>query len=392
MNPVRTAHRRLLAGVSASVLCLLLTGTAPVLAPASPAAAQTTSASTAGGVLNFGSAGADGSLLGTTLDAPIVGMASTPTGNGYWLVASDGGVFTFGDAGYHGSLGATTLDAPIVGMAATPTGNGYWLAAGDGGVFTFGDAAFEGSAAGHPLAQPVIGIAGIPSGAGYWLVEGAPLAGKVVTIDPGHNGGNGADPAYINQPIWNGREEEACDTAGSSTDSGYTEAQFNFNVAEYLAADLRAQGAIVVLTRNSNTGVGPCVTQRAAIGNEAHSDAAVAIHADGGPPGGRGFAILEPVADGPNDGVIASSAVLGTDLRNSFLAGTGEPVSSYDGVDGIQPRDDLGGINLTTVPKVFIECANMRNATDAALIVTPAWQQRAARAIDAGITQFLLTR
>jgi N-acetylmuramoyl-L-alanine amidase len=147
----------------------------------------------------------------------------------------------------------------------------------------------------------------------------------------------------------------------------------------------------VILTRTSNDGVGPCVTTRAAIGNDAHADAAVAIHADGGPPSGRGFAILEPVADGPNDAVIGSSDELGTDLRNNFLAGTGEPVSSYDGVDGIQPRDDLAGINLTTVPKVFIECANMRNAVDAALVVSPAWQQRAAAAIDAGLTQFLTT-
>jgi N-acetylmuramoyl-L-alanine amidase len=233
-----------------------------------------------------------------------------------------------------------------------------------------------------------------PGGSGYWLAEGRKgvLSGQVVAIDPGHNGGNGADPAYIDSPVWNGTGFEACDTTGSATDSGYTEAQFNFNVAEYLAADLRAQGATVVLTRTSNTGVGPCVTERAAIGNDAHADAAVAIHADGGPPGGRGFAILEPVADGPNDGVIASSAALGADLRDSFLAGTGEPVSSYDGVDGIQPRDDLAGINLTTVPKVFIECANMRNATDAALVVNPAWQSLAAQAIDNGITRFLLSR
>ena len=25
-------------------------------------------------------------------------MTTTPSGNGYWLVASDGGIFTFGDA------------------------------------------------------------------------------------------------------------------------------------------------------------------------------------------------------------------------------------------------------------------------------------------------------
>jgi len=318
-----------------------------------------------------------------------VGMAADPSGLGYWLVARDGGVFAFGTAAYHGSMGGKPLDAPVVGMAADPSGLGNWLAAGDGGVFSFGDARFEGSAAGSPLAQPVDGLAADPAGTGYWLTEGAPLAGRVVTIDPGHNGGNGGDPGYINAPVFNGRTLEACDTTGAATDSGYTEAQFNFNVATYLAADLRAQGATVVMTRDSNTGVGPCVTQRAAIGNLAHADAAVSIHADGGPPGGRGFAILEPVADGPNDGVISSSAALGTDLRDSFLNGTGEAVSSYDGVNGIQSRNDLGGINLTTVPKVFIECANMRNATDAALVVDPAWQQRAADAIDNGITQFL---
>lgn len=202
------------------------------------------------------------------------------------------------------------------------------------------------------------------------------LAGKIVAIDSGHNGGNAGDPAAINKLIWNGRASETCDTTGTATDGGYTEAQFNFNVARALAADLQSQGAKVVLTRPTNTGVGPCVTDRAAIGNEAHADVALSIHADGGPPSGRGFAVLEPVADGPNNKIVAPSAVLGQDLRATFLAGTGEPVSTYDGVNGIQPRSDLGGTNLSTVPKVFIECANMRNATDA----RPPYQRRLAEA------------
>ena len=41
----------------------------------------------------FGNAGFFGSMAGVKLDAPVIGMASTPSGNGYWLVASDGGVF-----------------------------------------------------------------------------------------------------------------------------------------------------------------------------------------------------------------------------------------------------------------------------------------------------------
>ena len=68
----------------------------------------------------------------------------------------------------------------------------------------------------------------VPANAGS---AGLALAGRTVGIDPGHNGRNYTDPAYIDHRIWNGREWENCNTTGTSTDSGYTEAQFNFNVA-----------------------------------------------------------------------------------------------------------------------------------------------------------------
>ena len=97
-------------------------------------------------------------------------MAATPSGNGYWLVASDGGIFTFGDAVFYGSKGGQPLNKPIVGMAATPTGHGYWLVASDGGIFTFGDALFYGSTGGQPLNKPIVGMAATPTGHGYWLV------------------------------------------------------------------------------------------------------------------------------------------------------------------------------------------------------------------------------
>ncbi len=141
-------------------------------------------------------------------------------------------------------------------------------------------------------------------------------------------------------------------------------------MAGYLTADLEAEGAKVVLTRHSNDGVGPCVNTRARIIDRAHANVAVDIHADGGPPSGRGFTILEPVADKTNAKVIGASDRFAKILRSRFASGTGMPVSTYDGVDGLQPRDDLAGLNLTTVPKVLIECGNMRNATDAKLLVT----------------------
>ena len=223
-------------------------------------------------------------------------------------------------------------------------------------------------------------------------VTSRPLAGKIVGIDPGHNGDNYSDPAYINHPIWNGRERETCDTTGTETDGGYTEATFNFNLARYLSADLRKLGASVVLTRDTNSGVGPCVDRRAEILNRAHVDVAIDIHADGGPPGGRGFAILEPVADGPNDRVISASDRFGRDVLDHYRVLTGMPVSTYDGAGGFAKRENLAGLNLTSVPKVLIECANMRNSIDAARIVRDSFQRLAARALAEAITEFLTSQ
>ena len=122
-----------------------------------------------GGVFTFGDASFEGSMGGKHLNAPIVGIAPTNDGQGYWLVASDGGVFAFGDAGFHGSMGGTRLNAPVVAVAATDHG-GYWLVASDGGVFSFGGASFYGSAGGIRLNALVTGGAATPDGRGYWLV------------------------------------------------------------------------------------------------------------------------------------------------------------------------------------------------------------------------------
>ncbi|MGH9095703.1 MAG: N-acetylmuramoyl-L-alanine amidase, partial [Acidimicrobiales bacterium] len=66
------------------------------------------------------------------------------------------------------------------------------------------------------------------------------------------------------------------------------------------------------------------------------------------------------------------------------------PLSTYDGSNGIAVRGDLGGLNLSTVPKVFIECANMQNGTDAGLIENAGFRQQAADSLLAGFTTYLL--
>jgi N-acetylmuramoyl-L-alanine amidase len=166
---------------------------------------------------------------------------------------------------------------------------------------------------------------------------------------------------------------------------------FTFDVSLRLAALLRAAGATVVLTRTDNHGVGPCIDQRAAIGNRAHAEAAISIHGDGAAESGYGFHVIVPRGIGSNDAIVAPSRRLGVLVRDAFWAGTGEALSTYTGrtTGAIVARDDLGGLNLSAVPTVFIECGNMRNAADARRMRTQVWRQRAAAALASGITKYL---
>jgi hypothetical protein len=122
-----------------------------------------------GGIFSYGDAAFYGSTGGIRLNQPIVGMAATPSGRGYWLVASDGGIFAFGDADFFGSTGSLRLVQPVVAMARTVDGHGYWLVAADGGMFAFGNAPFFGSIAGAS-APPVVAMAAQPASTGYWII------------------------------------------------------------------------------------------------------------------------------------------------------------------------------------------------------------------------------
>nr|WP_067452226.1 N-acetylmuramoyl-L-alanine amidase [Actinomadura macra] len=257
-----------------------------------------------------------------------------------------------------------------------------------------GGSSGDGSAKGDGAAPPTVGGTTPQSAAGEdpaepEAVDGSSLRGKVIVLDPGHNGGNASHPSEINKQVQIGNGSKACDTSGTSTNAGYDEHAFTWDVSNRLARLLRAKGAKVTLTRKNDTSVGPCITERAAIGNRLGADAALSIHADGASASGHGFHIIEPIAvKGHNAKAVPASLKLGKALRDAYHSGTGVPYSNYLGENALDRRSDLGGLNLSTVPKVFIECGNMRNAGDAAKLSSAPFRQRIADSLAKGFASY----
>ncbi|MCW2922546.1 MAG: hypothetical protein JWL76_2420 [Thermoleophilia bacterium] len=236
------------------------------------------------------------------------------------------------------------------------------------------------SAATAALAASLVAATGAPTPA---------LTGVVVNVDPGHNPGNAAHASQINRIVERGPIRKACDTAGTSTNAGVPEWRFTGQLATRLGRRLRAQGATVTFTRaNGAPTWGPCVTTRADLGNRAN--VSISLHADGAPPGARGFHVIRPgFVRGYTGDISTRSLALATQVRDGLRALRGGiPPSTYAGRDGIDVRTDLGGLTLSDVPKVMVEHGNMRNAVDARLLTSPAEQERVAAALTAALVRW----
>ncbi|WP_329583937.1 N-acetylmuramoyl-L-alanine amidase [Kitasatospora sp. NBC_01250] len=244
-----------------------------------------------------------------------------------------------------------------------------------------------------PASTPGAGASPSPAGPSGSPAAGKPLAGRTIVLDPGHNPGNVDHTTEINRQVDVGNAHKECDTTGTETDAGYTEAEYTLDVVHRLRDLLQGLGATVLLTQDGDRPFGPCVDERAAIGNTAHADAAISVHGDGGPASGSGFHVIMPAkvvaGKADNSAIVGPSHQLGLAIRDTFHAATGEPYADYVADQGLDTRSDLGGLNLSTVPKVFIECGNMRNAGDAGKMTDPQWRQRAAQGLADGFTRFL---
>jgi N-acetylmuramoyl-L-alanine amidase len=214
------------------------------------------------------------------------------------------------------------------------------------------------------------------------------IAGMVVFIDPGHNGSNDAS---ITRQVPTGRGgTKDCQASGTSTNTGYQEHTFTWDTALRVRAGLNALGVQTAMSRGNDTGLGPCVDARANMANAMHPNAILSIHADGGPPSGRGFHVnysappLNPVQAGPS--------VQYARIMRDQLQASGIPPANYIGQDGLYGRSDLTGLNLAQYPSILVECGNMKNPADSALMESPEGRQKYADALVRGIAGFLASQ
>lgn len=216
-----------------------------------------------------------------------------------------------------------------------------------------------------------------------------PLAGFVVAVDPGHNGGNAAHPAEVTAPVPDGRGgTKACNTTGTASASDYPEHAFTWGVAGEVRERLEDLGAEVVLSREDDEGVGPCVDERGQFAAGAGADVLVSIHANGTEDtSAAGFHMIV-VEDSPHAGLDEPSRTLAEDMVEAFGAADLSPNPAY-GDDGIVARTDIAGLNHAEVPAVLVECGEMRNPDEAALMESAEGRERYAAAIVAGVEEFL---
>ena len=211
------------------------------------------------------------------------------------------------------------------------------------------------------------------------------IAGKIVFLDPGHNGANDAS---ISRQVPTGRGgTKECQTTGTTTDGGYPEHSFNWDTVLRIRAELSQLGVRTAMSRGDDDALGPCVDQRAAMANALRPDAIVSVHADGGPPGGRGFHVN--FSNPPlNDAQSGPAPRFATVMRDQLVAAGMQP-STYRGNDGLYGRSDLTGLNLAQYPSILIEMGNMKNAADAEVLTSADGRARYAAAVTQGIAAYL---
>ena len=238
----------------------------------------------------------------------------------------------------------------------------------------------------YAAAAPVVlGLSTVAGTVSAPTAAASAIAGMTVFLDPGHNGANDAS---INRQVTNGRGgTKECQTTGTTTDSGFPEHSFNWDVVLRIRSQLTQYGVRTAMSRGNDNALGPCVDQRAAMANALRPDAVVSVHADGGPPGGSGFHVN--YSSPPLNAAQAGPAVRFAQIMRDQLVAAGLQPSTYRGTDGLYGRADLAGLNLAQYPSILIKMGNMKNASEATVMESAEGRQRYATAVVSGISAYL---
>jgi N-acetylmuramoyl-L-alanine amidase len=199
------------------------------------------------------------------------------------------------------------------------------------------------------------------------------LAGKVICIDPGH-------PSEVSE--------------GAAGADGTQEKHVNWVVAQKLKALLVADGAIVVLTKTSESQK-VNNRERAEIANRAKAALTLRLHCDSGPV--DGCATYYPDQEGHKDGVKGPSEAV---IRRSkaaaraFHPAFAAALESYIKDRGIHgdsatlvgsQQGALTGSIFSKVPVLTIEMCVLSSHHDEAFIKTESGQAKMAKALRAGL-------
>lgn len=183
-----------------------------------------------------------------------------------------------------------------------------------------------------------------------------PLQGRVITLDPGHGGTQNGGAGSLGTP----------------------EKNLVLPITLITAQLLEAQGATVVLTRDTDTTLG--LYERGLIAEQVGSDLLISIHANALPDGRDPRGTRGPEIYYTHQQARGAAQAILTALRTNLPdLGPGA---------GLKPDADLALTRPTTQPSLLVETGYLTDPGNLRLLNSPDGQRRVAQAIADGISAY----
>lgn len=211
----------------------------------------------------------------------------------------------------------------------------------------------------------------------------AGLDGRLVVIDPGHQGRGDSSL----EPIGPGSSQMKPKVTGGTVGvvTGLAESRLVLSVAFLVKEELEERGVRVLMTRTSQD-VNISNSERAQMANRAGADLFIRIHADSAENNSsrKGISVLYPaVTHGWTDDIAASSKrAAGLTLEELIEATAANNL-------GLHARADMSGFNWADVPAIIPEIGFMSNPEEDRLLSTTAYQKKIAEALARAAVRFL---